>query len=53
MYTWLQVAKQAIQKLPGGLVVSTLPKDDSLKQAGAFAGLAVWSLAQVRNALLT
>lgn len=41
-----QVAQQAIQKLPGGLAVSTLSRDDSLKQGGAFAGLAAWALLQ-------
>lgn len=42
-----QVAKQAIQKLPGGLTVSKLSRDDSLKQAGALAALAGWALVQV------
>ena len=41
-----QVAKQAIQKLPGGLTISKLSKDDSLKQGGAFAALAAWALIQ-------
>ncbi|KAL0020029.1 hypothetical protein WJX77_005651 [Trebouxia sp. C0004] len=41
-----QVAKQAMQKLPGGLTISKLSRDDSLKQAGAFAALAAWALIQ-------
>ncbi len=41
-----QVAKQAIQKLPGGLTISKLSRDDSLKQGGAFAALAAWALIQ-------
>lgn len=41
-----QAAKQAIQKLPGGLMVKQLPKDDAVKQGAAFATLAGWSLVQ-------
>ena len=41
------MAKQAIRKLPGGLVVKKLSKEDSVKQGGAFAALAVWALIQV------
>lgn len=44
-----QVAKQAIQKLPGGLIVSQLSRDDSLKQGGAFVALAGWALVQGLN----
>lgn len=46
-----QVAKQAIQKLPGGLMVKQLPKDDALKQGAAFATLAGWSLVQASSAV--
>lgn len=42
----MQVATQAIQKLPGGLMVKQLPKDDSVKQAAAFAALVGWALLQ-------
>ena len=45
----MQVATQAIQKLPGGLMVKQLPRDDSVKQAAAFAGLAGWALLQASN----
>lgn len=45
----MQVAAQAIQKLPGGLMVKQLPKDDSVKQAAAFAVLAGWTLIQATS----
>ena len=47
----VQGAKQAIQKLPGGLMVKQLPRDDSVKQAAAFAALAGWSLIQASSAV--
>ncbi len=43
----VQAAKQAIQRLPGGLTINKLSKDDSLKQAAAFGTLAAWALIQV------
>ena len=45
----MQVAKQAIKQLPGGLMVKQLDKDDALKQGGAFAALAGWSLIQASS----
>ena len=47
----MQAAKQAIQKLPGGLMVKQLPKDDAVKQGAAFATLAGWSLIQASTAV--
>ena len=46
MKSLVQAAKQAIRQLPGGLMVKQLDKDDALKQGGAFAALAGWSLIQ-------
>ena len=47
----MQVATQAIQKLPGGLTVKQLPKDDSVKQGAAFAALVGWALLQASSTL--
>lgn len=44
----MQAAKQAIQRLPGGIEVRQASKDDTLKLSAAFAVLAGWSLIQVQ-----
>ena len=43
----MQAAKQAFQRLPGGIEVRQASKEDTLKLSAAFAVLAGWSLIQV------
>ena len=44
---YVQAAKQAIKRLPGGIEVRQTPKDDLVKLSAGFAVLGGWSLLQV------
>lgn len=46
-FKYVQAAKQAIKRLPGGIEVRQTPKDDLVKLSAGFAVLGGWSLLQV------
>ena len=47
LFKYVQAAKQAIKRLPGGIEVRQTPKDDLVKLSAGFAVLGGWSLLQV------